>query len=254
MAAKTFKQASARSFLVVVAYTGFFSLTSPHAHELIVKPAQFSAQPESKIAFSVLASHLFMVSDAMEPLDRVTSWLHEEGKQTAIKLRENPRMKSLDGEALLSTKGTAILVSYLQEPVETRPTQDGRPGTKIKREKWSKALLSGSAPDKGYEKILGHKLEIVPLANPLSLKVGNELSVKILLNGKPLNTMIYATYDGFSRHDYTFAYATEAKNGVAHIKFTQPGIWMVRVENRQQVAHKDFNQHVLKATLIFPIQ
>ena len=66
--------------------------------------------------------------------------------------------------------------------------------------------------------------------------------------------MVYATYDGFSRHDYTYAYATESKNGVAHIKFYQPGLWMVRVENRRPVKHKDFHQQVLKATLIFPVQ
>jgi uncharacterized GH25 family protein len=115
-------------------------------------------------------------------------------------------------------------------------------------------LSSSGTTDKHFEKALGHKLEIVPLANPLALKTGNELSVKILLDNKPFTAMVYATYDGFSRHDYTYAYATEAKNGIAHIKFTQPGTWMVRVENRQQVTHKDYDQHVLKATLIFPVQ
>jgi uncharacterized GH25 family protein len=66
--------------------------------------------------------------------------------------------------------------------------------------------------------------------------------------------MVYATYDGFSRHDYTYAYATESKGGTAHIKFSQPGVWMVRVESRRQVNHKEFNQQVFKATLILAVQ
>jgi nickel transport protein len=33
---------------------------------------------------------------------------------------------------------------------------------------------------------IGHALEIVPLADPLALKVGDDLKVRVLLNGKPL--------------------------------------------------------------------
>jgi uncharacterized GH25 family protein len=244
-----------RRALTIFCFFILAAVSAAHGHEFILKPAKFQNQPGAKISFSVLAAHVFMVSDEMEPLPTVKAWLHEDAKRTTISLRENRGAKVLEGEALLSAPGTAVLVGHLEEPVETRTAQGSKAGAKIKREKWSKVFLSGGgAPDKHYEKVLGHKLEIVPLANPLALKVGNELSARILLDGKPLTAMVYATYDGFSRHDYTYAYATESKGGTAHIKFSHPGVWMVRVENRRQVDHKDFNQQVLKATLIFPVE
>ena len=40
----------------------------------------------------------------------------------------------------------------------------GKPAVEIKREKFCKTLLISSSSDKNYEKILGDKLEIVPLS------------------------------------------------------------------------------------------
>jgi uncharacterized GH25 family protein len=234
--------------------TGLLTLGSTaRAHEFIVKPHRFHVNPGEKVSFSVLAAHVFMISDEMEPLNTVKIWLLEESKKAELKLRENPKARTLDGEALLNRQGTAILVGQLEEPVETRAAQEGRPVAKIKREKFSKTLLVVGSPDKSYEKVLGHQLEIVPLSNPAVVRAGEELRVKLLLHGKPLNAMVFATYDGFSKHDNTYAYATESKEGVAHIKLTQPGTWMVRVENRREVQQKEFNQHVLKAVLVFSV-
>ena len=40
----------------------------------------------------------------------------------------------------------------------------GKPAVEIKREKFCKTLLISGSSDKNYAKILGHKLEIVPLS------------------------------------------------------------------------------------------
>ena len=42
-------------------------------------------------------------------------------------------------------------------------------------------------------------------------------------------------------------------DGRAHIKITNPGTWMVRVEKRLDVNHPDYNIQALKATLVFSI-
>ncbi|HSK30813.1 MAG TPA: hypothetical protein VLA17_12705 [Candidatus Limnocylindria bacterium] len=146
--------------LIILSLCLVASVSTVHGHEFILKPAKFQAQTGGKIPFGVVAAHVFMLSNAMEPIDTVKAWLHQ----------------------------------------------------------------------------------------------GAKLSFRILLDGKPLTTMVYATYDGFSRHDYTYAYATESKGGTAHITFSHPGVSMVRVENRRQKDHKDFNQQVLKATLILAVQ
>lgn len=66
------------------------------------------------------------------------------------------------------------------------------------REKFAKELIGASGHD-----VLGHKLEIVPESNVMKTRVGEEIAFKILLDGKPLKSQVYATYDGFSRalHD-----------------------------------------------------
>jgi uncharacterized GH25 family protein len=43
-------------------------------------------------------------------------------------------------------------------------------------------------------------------------------------------------------------------DGLAHLKVTQPGVWMVRVEKRIEEAGKKYDLLALKATLVFFVQ
>lgn len=171
-----------------------------------------------------------------------------------LSLRENNILQTLDGSRDASSKGTASIAGHLLEPTETVNSQEtGRP-QKVRFEKFSKALIVVDADDENYEKILAHQLEIVPVSNPAAARVGDELAFKILFEGKPLQTYVYATCDGFSRHYNTYAYATESGDGIAHVKVTRPGVWMVRVEKRTQANAKDYDLLSLKATFVFSVQ
>ncbi|HEY1235122.1 MAG TPA: hypothetical protein VGH22_17225 [Candidatus Binatia bacterium] len=66
--------------------------------------------------------------------------------------------------------------------------------------------------------------------------------------------LCHATYDGFSRYYNTYAYATESRDGIAHVKLTHPGMWMIRVEKRIEANGKDYDLLSLKATLVFAVQ
>jgi uncharacterized GH25 family protein len=112
-----------------------------------------------------------------------------------------------------------------------------------------------STEDDSYKKVLGHKLEIVPETHVMKTRVGNELRCKILLDGKPFKSEVYAAYDHFSRHYMTFAYATGTRDdGLAQVKVTTPGVWMIRVEKRIEANAKDYDVLSLKATLVFSVQ
>ncbi|HSE84934.1 MAG TPA: hypothetical protein VLJ79_01795 [Candidatus Binatia bacterium] len=82
----------------------------------------------------------------------------------------------------------------------------------------------------------GAKLPFSILAtNLMKPRTGDELSLKILLDGKPLKSPVQATYDGFSRRYNTYAYAPETlEDGLAYVKVVSPGIRMVRVEKRRE--------------------
>jgi uncharacterized GH25 family protein len=241
-------------FLVGFA-TNWIHLPAASAHEFIIKPAQLHVENGSKLPFTILATHFFMVSEEVEPVKTVKAWVTEGDKSTPVDIKENHILETLDGVVTLSRKGTAILVGHLQEPIESTKVEGSDRSQRIKREKFSKALVTVSTDDDSYKKTLGHKLEIVPVSNVMKSRAGDELTFKVLLDGKPLKAQVYATYDGFSRRSMTFAYATESlEDGLAHVKTTRPGVWMVRVEKRLAVNAKDFDLLSLKATLVFSVQ
>ena len=242
--------------LLVMLATGTMPYVSNiNAHEFIIKPRQLRAESGAKLPFNILATHFFMIGEEVEPLNTVKARLVEGEKRTAIELKENQTLKTLVGVAALNRKGTAVLIGHLQEPIEALKTEGSSKSRRIKREKFAKALIAMSTDDDGYQKTLGHKLEIVSVSNVMKARVGNELSFKILLDGKPLKSPVQATYDGFSRRYNTYAYATETlEDGLAYVKVNNPGVWMVRVEKRIEETTKDYDIHALKATLVFSIQ
>jgi hypothetical protein len=196
-----------------------------------------------------------MVSEEVEPVETVKAWIVEGDKNTAVEIKENHILETLDGVVTLSRKGTAILVGHLQEPIETIKAEGANRSQRIKREKFAKALISVSTDDDSYKKVLGHRLEVVPVSEVTKARAGDELSFKILLDGKPLKSQVFATYDGFSRRYMAFAYATESlEDGIAYVKVTNPGIWMIRVEKRIEANTKEFDLLSLKATLVFSVQ
>jgi uncharacterized GH25 family protein len=226
-----------------------------HAHEFIVKPQQLQVEGGAKLPFSILATHFFMISEEVEPVNTVKAWAIEGEKRLPIELKENQILQTLDGVVSLNRKGTALLIGYLEEPIETVKGEESSASRRIKREKFAKALITVSTDDDSYKKTLGHKLEIVPVSNVMKARVGDELSFKILLDSKPLKSPVQATYDGFSRRSNTYAYATETlEDGLAYVKVNNPGIWIVRVEKRIERPTKDYDIHALKATLVFSVQ
>jgi uncharacterized GH25 family protein len=224
------------------------------AHEFIIKPVTLHASGGEKVLFSVLSTHVFMSGEELLPAKSVNVSLLEGNKSVGLALKENNLLKTLDGSATVQTKGTAILAGHLLEPVETVTSPEtGRP-QKVRFEKFSKALIVVDAADKNYEKVLGHRLEIIPVDNPTTARAGDELAFKILFDGKPLQAYVYATYDGFSRYYNTYAYTTESRDGIAHVKVTSPGLWMIRVEKRTEANTKDYDLLSLKATFVFSVK
>ena len=179
----------------------------------------------------------------------------ERDKSSPVDLKENHSLETLDGVVNVNRKGTAVLVGHLQEPIETVKAEGSNRTLKSKREQFAKGLIGVSGDDDGYKKLLGQKPEILPESNVMKTRVGEEMTFKILLDGKPLKSQVYATYDGFSRRSTTFASATESlDDGIAYVKVTSPGVWVLRVEKRIETNASDFDLLSLKATLVFSVQ
>lgn len=65
--------------------------------------------------------------------------------------------------------------------------------------KFAKALFQSSAAESHeYGKIIGHRLELVPLGNPFLAKPGEDLQIKVYFDGKPLVGIEVETGDGIT--------------------------------------------------------
>jgi hypothetical protein len=92
------------------------------------------------------------------------------------------------------------------------------------------------------------------VSNVMKARIGDELSLKIVLDGKPLKSQVEATSDGFSLRYNTDAYAAETlEDCPAYVKVNNSGICMVRVEKRIEKTTKDYDLYSQKATSVFAV-
>ena len=102
------------------------------------------------------------------------------------------------------------------------------------RERYSRFIKSllqvGDKRDDTYKKLIGLKLEIMPLENPYSKKVGDKLKFQVLFDGKLLaNRAVFAD----NRNSETQKMTTD-KNGKITVKLDKSGLWLVRLVNMQR--------------------
>jgi uncharacterized GH25 family protein len=87
---------------------------------------------------------------------------------------------------------------------------------------------------------VGHDLEIIPLKNPIHLREGDYLPIKIQFKGTPLQSPlaapeIKATYLGFSTGKGVFAWTGEMdREGIVKLKLIRSGIWQIHVVHSQE--------------------
>jgi len=80
--------------------------------------------------------------------------------------------------------------------------EDSKP-VKKKYSKHVKAIFKiGNKQTDDYNTVLGYPIEFIPMSNPYVLKVGDELAMKLLINGEPVTgEMVYASYNNHFGHN-----------------------------------------------------
>jgi len=89
-----------------------------------------------------------------------------------------------------------------------------------------------------YKKVIGQRLEIVLLKNPYLLKVGDELEVQVLFEGKPLTNKIVTLYSA-GQNDVFEQKAKTNKNGIAKFKVKNLGFQLVRLVHLRRCENCD---------------
>jgi uncharacterized GH25 family protein len=91
----------------------------------------------------------------------------------------------------------------------------------------AKALLSaGGGGKSGYDRNLGFTLELIPERNPYALKTGEELPVRLLYEGKPLEGALVAALP-YSTPEEKVSRRTD-RNGRVRLRLPREGVWLVK--------------------------
>ncbi|WP_457574819.1 DUF4198 domain-containing protein [Desulfolithobacter sp.] len=98
----------------------------------------------------------------------------------------------------------------------------------VPSEKYAKSVMVVGADSGSVDRVLGHRIEIVPLESPARIHPGGTMPVRILFEGRPLSTYVYGTYAGYSSEDEPFpVLARSDENGVAMVPLDRAGTWML---------------------------
>ena len=245
---------------IVVVWLGMAGQAA--AHEFLIKPEpRDSYKAEQKLPLAVHSTHVFVTGEEIE--DPKTVQVSYAGKKVA--LTPNEAWLSQDGSITLKPGGAAVIEGH-RLPVLWSETPDGEAEGGRGRhknavfagryEKFTKLLLPVDGKTNGFDKVCGHRLEIVPVSNPLAARPGDELSFRVLLDGKPAAfETVEATYDGFTGIPGGWAFsAPPVRHGEAMIKISAPGLWIVRVGVKLPNKTAEYDEEIVRATLIFPVR
>ncbi|MDL1981856.1 MAG: DUF4198 domain-containing protein [Deltaproteobacteria bacterium] len=99
----------------------------------------------------------------------------------------------------------------------------------------ARALIEVGGKKDGFSRRSEELLEIIPLEDPASLKLGDILPLKIMFQGKPLaETKLQGIYSGF-KADEKNHWAVEKDSdsqGVVQVKLTSKGQWMFKTNHK----------------------
>lgn len=232
--------------LMLVSAGVLASAVSCLAHAFWLQPSSFRPGAGTPVTIELRVGDEFP-GDAVprndEKLRRFVSIGSGSGAEMPIAGRDG---RSPAGYVRLESAGTAVIafenepsrvelprekfVSYLREEglekiVERVPT-DGDGVQKELYSRCAKAIVNvdgrGGA---GFDRVVGMMLEIVPLVDPAGLKPGDELRVRVLFGGKPLEgALVHVGSPGVKEH---ITGPRTDGDGVASVRVPSAGMWVL---------------------------
>lgn len=209
------------------------TLASPalaQAHELLVLPGQPEAQ---SVPVTVLMTEDFIKPGRVPPLDAFTLERIEGEDRAAVPVTAGD--KAL--QANVASGPAILLASLVRDRMEAPRAKDGEaapPARMTRAANYAKSFVGLAADSRDWEKAAGSRLEVMPLANPATLKTGDALPVRILFDGAPVATQVQATFDGNGRGWPVRLQSNEA--GEASIPMTRRGRWVIRAKHQLEEA------------------
>lgn len=265
-----------KTLLVLLAFFIIILSTSTiSAHDFWLVPQLFRINPGDSVTISANTGMDFPNSLSAVTPDRVNQFILV-GKSTKKNITDlKVQGNSLVTECTFKESGTYVVGVDLK-PKEIKLTaeefneyllHDGLPNIYELRKKegildkdavehyskYPKAIIQvGKKLDEVPIKPLGFPIEIVPKLNPYGLKIGDDLEVTVLFQGKPLSGIEIAwSYPGKGEE---FAGSKETdKNGKAVIPLDKVGPYVIRLTHMEWVKKPTHEWESYWASLTFEV-
>lgn len=190
---------------------------------------------------------------------------YDEGEKTCLaitNLKEGTHLAAISTKPRIINLSAQDFNAYLAhdgvtDMLEERK-QKGQLGLDA-REKYAKHVKAifqvGAGQTEHFKKVMGYPVEFIPLQNPYALKVGDDLEVKLLENGKPLQKqLVYYNFRTLSGDKKAEKPIRTDQNGRLKIKMHQAGIWYLRTIHMVKTGEEEHNYQSNWATLTFEIK
>lgn len=232
------------------------------AHEISVRTSS-TAAPDEPVAFQIESTHTPGRSEEIEDAASLAVRLIAPSGTSPVAIAPNDKDLTQDGTFRLAASGPAVLHVHRLGMVWSETPDGWKQGGRDahpdavqsnKYEKFTKVLINAAADPAFVQRPVGDALEIVPVGDPASWRVGELASLKVLHDGKPLAGELQATYLGFTDVPSSYAWSTESEDGTYKVKLTAPGMWLARVEHQAEIADGAIDRHVMRAILQFEVR
>jgi len=220
------KKVIKKCIIVLLATSMYFMMIGiSFAHDLWIIINNPYPSTGDKVIAKVVFGHNFPYYDILISRDSLTEffYLDPDGQKKDIintwEDKTGDRSGALVGEFIPDQKGSYLITAC-------RKVKGNK--QHVASEKYAKSIVSTGEGKSSISKPLGHRIEIIPLKDPKDIKIGDTFPVKILFEGKPLSTYLYATYAGYYSEDEPFPFFTKSnEDGIANLKIPQAGTYML---------------------------
>lgn len=176
-----------------------------------------------------------------------------DGAELDIKVRPQARNVVLEPTSEVAAIGVSLEDGYWSQTTEDKWVAGPKskvPGAKLAGfyQMYTHTLL---APVTLPVKPFGMPLEIVPLSDPMTLKKGQSLKVRVLFEGKPLAAAVLVP--DYVNNNTDRSVKTDAQ-GRAAVKLRSTGLNVIKVSHtRQRVDRSEADEDGFSATLAFTL-
>ncbi len=244
-----------RALLKLGGFLLLVSAAAASAHDTWLVPSADRLDDDGTVQVDLVTGEEFPRGEIATRPDRVKEWFVLSGQQRVLAGEFESQEDSLRTELAVRGAGIHVIAAelhpnfieidagkfneYLAEEeatealrIRSEREEMAQPGRELYSKLAKTFVRVGEGGDTlGFARPVGHTLEIVPLSDPFTWATGEEVAVRVLLEGKPAAGLLVSSgREGLPMHTYVQSVTTD-RIGVAKFTFDRPGRWYLRTHH-----------------------